>query len=293
MSSELTTTGDKPRISSAVMEQVLIGGNLAELTPAQRVEYYVGVCRSLGLNELTQPFAYIVLNDKLTLYAKRDATDQIRRNQQITVAIIGREIVDQIYVVTARATTPDGRSDESIGAVPLVKESGTWKTNPDTKKRFFDKDGQTTPLAPDERANAIMKAETKAKRRVTLSIAGLGWADETEVETIPGAKRVVVAETGEIVSPTENHAQLKAPLPEPPEEPLFDNAAADNAIERADILNQIAKDKGVAKLSDDQLHKIAIRDYGVRAFYWEAKTDQLQELAAKVQLEKVKKENER
>ena len=30
-----------------------------------------------------------------------------------------------------------------------------------------------------------MKAETKAKRRVTLSIAGLGWLDETELETIP------------------------------------------------------------------------------------------------------------
>jgi hypothetical protein len=30
-----------------------------------------------------------------------------------------------------------------------------------------------------------MKAETKAKRRVTLSIAGLGWLDETELETMP------------------------------------------------------------------------------------------------------------
>jgi hypothetical protein len=30
-----------------------------------------------------------------------------------------------------------------------------------------------------------MKAETKAKRRVTLSLAGLGWLDETELETIP------------------------------------------------------------------------------------------------------------
>ena len=30
-----------------------------------------------------------------------------------------------------------------------------------------------------------MKAETKAKRRVTLSICGLGMLDETEVETVP------------------------------------------------------------------------------------------------------------
>jgi len=37
-----------------------------------------------------------------------------------------------------------------------------------------------------EVANAIMKAITKAKRRVTLSICGLGMLDETEVESLPG-----------------------------------------------------------------------------------------------------------
>jgi len=36
-----------------------------------------------------------------------------------------------------------------------------------------------------------MKAETKAKRRVTLSIAGLGWLDETELDTIPHSRPVV------------------------------------------------------------------------------------------------------
>ena len=34
----------------------------------------------------------------------------------------------------------------------------------------------------------MLKAVTKAKRRVTLSICGLGWPDETEVESIPDAK---------------------------------------------------------------------------------------------------------
>jgi hypothetical protein len=47
--------------------------------------------------------------------------------------------------------------------------------------------------------NALMKAVTKAKRRVTLSICGLGMLDETEVETIPSARPVTVQETGEIV----------------------------------------------------------------------------------------------
>jgi hypothetical protein len=38
------------------------------------------------------------------------------------------------------------------------------------------------------RANLIMKAVTKAKRRVTLSICGLGFLDESEVESIADAK---------------------------------------------------------------------------------------------------------
>jgi len=45
-------------------------------------------------------------------------------------------------------------------------------------------------LNAEDRANAIMKAETKAKRRVTLSICGLGFLDESEIENIPGAKMI-------------------------------------------------------------------------------------------------------
>jgi hypothetical protein len=42
-----------------------------------------------------------------------------------------------------------------------------------------------------ERANTILKAITKAKRRVTLSICGLGWLDETEVEDIPAEAKAL------------------------------------------------------------------------------------------------------
>nr|MBA2706681.1 hypothetical protein [Gemmatimonadaceae bacterium] len=43
-------------------------------------------------------------------------------------------------------------------------------------------------LKGDALANALMKAVTKAKRRVTFSICGLGTLDETELETIPGTR---------------------------------------------------------------------------------------------------------
>ena len=68
-------------------------------------------------------------------------------------------------------------------------------------------------LKGEAKANAIMKAETKAKRRVTLSIVGLGWTDESEVDSIPGAQRVAVdTSTGEIIGATvTQQQQQKAP----------------------------------------------------------------------------------
>jgi hypothetical protein len=45
------------------------------------------------------------------------------------------------------------------------------------------------PKTGESRANALMKGTTKAKRRVTLSICGLGgMPDESELDGMPGAK---------------------------------------------------------------------------------------------------------
>ena len=152
-----------------IMESVIVRGDLAKLQPEERAKYYSTVCQSIGLNPLTKPFEYITLNGKLTLYARKDATDQLRSLRGVSVVIVSRERVEDVYVVTARATTTDGRSDESIGAVAIGNAKG------------------------EALANALMKAETKAKRRVTLSICGLGMLDETEVESIPAAAVAPVA----------------------------------------------------------------------------------------------------
>lgn len=191
------------KIDTSIMEQVLLQGDLAKLQPAERLSYYKRVCESLGLNMLTKPFDYINLNGKLTLYAKRDCTDQLRNNNNISISITCREKFDDLYVVSAKATTPDGRVDESIGSVNI----GTLKG--------------------DALANALMKAETKAKRRVTLSICGLGFTDETEIETIPTAKITQVDnETGEILTqpqlpPSASSESQESGLTEPQRKKVF------------------------------------------------------------------------
>jgi hypothetical protein len=148
----------------ALLERVIVQGDLSKLSPTERVVYYKQVCERCGLDPLMKPLEFITLNNKLVLYALRAATDQLRKLHHVSIEILNRERVEDTYLVTARATLPDGRTDESMGAVNLKGLMG------------------------DALANAYLKCETKAKRRVTLSICGLGMLDETEVETIPGAR---------------------------------------------------------------------------------------------------------
>jgi hypothetical protein len=158
MDQQVTTTN-----AAAVFEQVLIKGDLSKLTPQERTKYYMEVCRSIGLNPLTKPFEYILLNNKLTLYALRTCTDQLRSIHGVSVEDLSESERDGVYIVTAKVRNKEGRTDMAKGAVTLGQLKG------------------------EALANAIMKCETKAKRRATLSICGLGFLDETEVESLPPA----------------------------------------------------------------------------------------------------------
>lgn len=183
---------------AAQIEQVVISGDLKTLTPAQRVDYYNRVCQSVGLNPYTRPFEYITLNGKLTLYARRDAADQLRSLHGISLSKPHIEYVDDLVVVSVDATDGKGRTDSDLGAVSIKGLQGEAK------------------------ANAILKCVTKAKRRVTLSLAGLGWLDETEVDSIPGAQRIMVdVETGEIVDATLRENVEPSPSGEVEDDVLF------------------------------------------------------------------------
>ncbi len=159
MGTELTVVKQADAIESA-----LIGGDLSKLNLNDRLNYYNQVCESLGLNPLTQPFSYITLNGKLTLYAKRDCAEQLRNSRGVSITQLDKVFNGDLYIVTAYAKDKTGKTDVSTGAVSVKGLGG------------------------ENLANAIMKAETKAKRRVTLSICGLGLLDETEVASIPGAQ---------------------------------------------------------------------------------------------------------
>ena len=160
---------------ATLLEKVVIQGDLEKLSPAERLHYYSKVCESLGLNPLTQPFAYIKLSGRLTLYATKDATEQLAALHGVSIGLSDGQTIDGVYVIKATAAQ-EGRSADATGAVPIENLKGEAK------------------------ANALMKAETKASRRAVLRLVGLGWLDETEVDSVPGSTHVTVDQTtGEIV----------------------------------------------------------------------------------------------
>ena len=168
----------------SLLESVVVDGDLASLSSADRLSYYAKVCDSMGLNPLTKPFEYIRLNGKLILYAGRNCTDQLAKIHNISVELGEAKVLDDIVVVPCIARINKlsiglpNRMTESTGAVSIAGLKGEAK------------------------ANAMMKAETKAKRRAVLSLVGLSMLDGTEVETIPDREAVVVDQaTGEIMAP--------------------------------------------------------------------------------------------
>lgn len=230
MTKDIVLSKEDQTKSMAVIENVMIKGDLSKLSDGERVNYYKMVCESMNLNPLTKPFDYILLNGKLTLYATKNCTEQLRKLNGVSIEALDDKVVDDLYIVKAKARDKTGRTDESTGAVNIGNLKGEAK------------------------ANAIMKAETKAKRRVTLSISGLGWCDETEVDSIPGAHKVPVnLETGEISVQCEEITQKNSTI-------------SDNQIQNSDISeNNCDNSPQYEKISAQQHHDIAVLETRVDA----------------------------
>lgn len=140
-----------PADVSAGALQAALAGDLSKLTGEDRLKFYGALCNFTGLNPLSKPFDWIQFQGKLTLYPNKGCAEQLRKLHKITFDdAFERKAEFGLLIVTVRGTDAAGRRDFATAALP-----------------FDDK------MAPDVRANALMKCETKAKRRFTLSIAGL------------------------------------------------------------------------------------------------------------------------
>jgi hypothetical protein len=187
-----TTNEDEVKIDAKTLEIVLVQGDLSSLSTTQRLSYYRSICQASGLNPLSKPFEYIQMktpggkdeDKKLVLYAKAEAYDQIRNNKGISVTVVKREWDKEngVYTVTV-AGKVGNRVDEASGSVAISKENGRWETNEKTGKKYFKGDGTFKMLSGEDLSNAMMKAETKSKRRLTISMTGLALAGVVTSDT--------------------------------------------------------------------------------------------------------------
>lgn len=202
--------------TAAIVESLVTRGDISGLTPEQKTQYYTAMCRSLGLNPKSQPFQFLKLSGKETMYATRAATDQLAKIHNLNREIIdGPKVVDlagvKLVYAVCKVTHPSGRVETAVATVPL-----------------------------SDPQNVLMKAETKAKRRATLSILGMGMLDEAELDTVPG---VVVQRAPAFVPPKVEPKQLGSPV---------DTIRAELEAARS-FKEYVAVGDRVAALDDDHL----------------------------------------
>lgn len=164
----ITKGASDARTDAAVVESLALRGDISGLSPTDRVRYYLKTCADLKLNPSAQPFAFLRLNGKEVMYPTRGATDQLAAIHGINREIIdGPKVLDlagaKVLFAVCRATLGH-RVETATAAVPL-------------------------PTGAENICNAVMKTETKARRRATLAILGLALLDETELETIPAGQK--------------------------------------------------------------------------------------------------------
>jgi hypothetical protein len=175
--SEMTVRESSAPILSTKAESLIAEGDLAPLSPDERLAYYRMRCEAAGLDYRTVPFLYVKLNGKLVLYPTKGATEQIGEKRNISIKILSKGWDEESYEVWCRASDASGRSVENGAMVTAGHLQG------------------------EALCNAKMKAITKATRRTILAFAGMGMIDESEIDDLSGAKKVSVNEAHNSATP--------------------------------------------------------------------------------------------
>jgi hypothetical protein len=162
MDKSIVNINNDINISEELLEKVILQNDLGGLTPLEKVQHVKNVCLSLGLNPITKPIQIHKFQGKEVMYMSKDGAEQLRKIHNVSIIKLETDILrNDLYVVKVYAQLTNGRQDCSTAAVGILGLKG------------------------DAIGNAMKKCETQAKRRVTLSICGLGMLSEEELENLP------------------------------------------------------------------------------------------------------------
>lgn len=145
----------------SAIESAMAQNNFAQLNPKERMEVLNRTCESMGLNPFGQPFGFFKMKDgSIQLYAKRACSEQLSKIHKLSVLDSSESFNEKTRILTIKVKMQDGegRVGVNIGCVWISPN-----------------------LTGEDLANQYMRCHTKAYRRCVLSICGLGFLDESEV----------------------------------------------------------------------------------------------------------------
>jgi hypothetical protein len=248
---------ERTEIAPEILELVFSGGDLSKLKPAERLAYIAWWCGEVQIPKAINPLIFIRTDDgKVRPYSTKATTDYLRKRDGVTIKILEQGFKGDYYIVRVAAKAIGGREDEDLGVVAVTDKMG-----------------------PKMRGNMMMTAVTKAKRRVTLSICGMGMTDESEMADVPGAKPLKFdPETGELSE--EMRAPTIAEIKEGGVRPIPVNGSQ----EAVDNLSKA--DKAIAEFQAAQdlatLHAVATRYQDIQGsererlrHAWKARAEEL------------------
>ncbi len=143
------------------MENMIIR-ELSALNEQDQNNWAIQVCEKYKMDILMCPISFIPnpKTMKIIPYLNRSGSEQLIFNHKMKVSVSEPSFINNVCIVKATVTMPNGVVNENIGCVSIEGKKG------------------------EELGNCIMKAATKAKRRAVIGAVGLGLLDELEVEDI-------------------------------------------------------------------------------------------------------------
>jgi hypothetical protein len=144
-----------------ILTNLGLNGSVSHFDKSQKQALLSKLCITLGLNEELQPFRiYSNTRGEEYIYATKECCAQLRHRECISIHEIGEPIfANSTISVRVKGSNKHGRESWEIGSVGVVPE-----------------------LSPSQVAHGVMTAVTKAKRRLTLCLSGLGVLADVELE---------------------------------------------------------------------------------------------------------------
>ena len=234
--SAATATKSKELTPEELNEKIALTGNLADLSPAQRMAYYERYCRHLGLDPITRPF------DVLTTFEENGAaTTKLYAN-----ASCSSQLADKREVTYGK---PETEYNEKLGLLTIHVQA-TMPSSAGTRSCWRRGVAHVDGLKGKRLENAIKKAETQAHRRATLALCGVAMPDESEIEDIPGAQTTRLHANAPLAIPTAKEIfDDPRPLPDTPLPEAWTADTTSREIADQQIANQI--NAGLKKIADE------------------------------------------